>query len=96
MSEHTDDHPNRMGLRQSSAPMVVILLLFAAYMGSYYWIVGPYPTTHLTGKHLWNWQRFGGREWPESTPTVFRPALWIDSRVRPDKWLSKPTDPLDN
>lgn len=95
MSEKPE-HPRPNRLRHSSAGMALVLLLFAAYMGSYYSIVGPYPTTHLTGKHLWNWQRLGGGEWPESTPTVFRPALWLDSRVRPDKWLSPPTDPLDN
>jgi hypothetical protein len=76
---------------------VFALLLFATYMAAYYAIVGPYPKTHLTGKRLWQWQQFGnlGRAWPDETPTIFAPALWIDSRVRPDKWWSKSTDPLD-
>jgi hypothetical protein len=67
----------------------------SAYMATYYYAaVGPYPTHHLTGKVLFNWQRFGGGPFPDSTPQVFRLADWIDGRIRPDQWWGT-RDPLD-
>ena len=65
---------------------LAVLLTIAVYVGSYLALVYPLPIsgTNFGGSttHQFPYYRFG---YPISE-IVFRPALWVDERLRPTVW----------
>ena len=63
--------------------VTLALLLLAGYVGAYYWCVTPGPLGPYYG------DRFSGDvqdDWEERLFLFFRPAHWLDLRIRPHIW----------
>ncbi len=67
--------------------LVVLLVPSAAYLGAYVYLVEPDERIVVSIEaHFWGTATYPGLDDSPFWSAFFRPANWLDRRVRPDIW----------